>query len=209
MTYHVCIEGGEGTYKTTTIKALVDYYSRSLRVLSTKEPGVPLLPSTMVLREVMLSNIYDSELTRQARELISQAIRSIHNNWLEQVRDDFDLIIQDRGILSDRIYAYACGNEPEEIELLETYIRSIEYDLVIIFHNEGGLELARSSKNEFGNGDAMESRGEEFHRYVSSQFRLESNSAAKHTYHIEVNGLTTLQIVDRCIAIIDKHRLSN
>lgn len=55
MTKYICIEGGEGSYKTTTVKALADYYTdRGLRVLVTKEPGTHHLPVTMKLRELML-----------------------------------------------------------------------------------------------------------------------------------------------------------
>lgn len=61
MTKYICIEGGEGTYKTTTTKALASYYrSKGLRVLETKEPGTAHLPITMQLREFVLSNSYDN-----------------------------------------------------------------------------------------------------------------------------------------------------
>lgn len=57
---YVCLEGGEGCYKTTTTKALADHYrNKGLKVLETKEPGTAHIPLTVELRKVMLSNEYD------------------------------------------------------------------------------------------------------------------------------------------------------
>ena len=109
---YICLEGTEGVGKTTQTRKLVDTLrARGYAVLETKEPGSPHSPLTMTLRGIMLDNQYDSQMTRPAREFISQAIRSIH---LEQVivpnLYKYDFIIQDRGILSGYAYGTACGN---------------------------------------------------------------------------------------------------
>jgi dTMP kinase len=101
---YICFEGTEGSGKSTQTQKLVDYLrSKGYKVLQTKEPGTPLSPLTMELRKIMLDSQYESQLTMTARELISQAIRSIH---LERVvipaLSEYDYIIQDRGILSGR-----------------------------------------------------------------------------------------------------------
>ena len=109
---YICLEGIEGVGKTTQTDLLVKTLrDRGFSVLQTKEPGTPLVPLTMVLRGIMLDNQYDAQMTRPAREFISQAIRSIH---LEQLivpnLDKYDFIIQDRGVLSGYAYGTACGN---------------------------------------------------------------------------------------------------
>ena len=116
MTKYICIEGGEGSYKSTTVAELAEYYRlNGKRVLTTKEPGTSHLPITMELRELMLSNEYTDDLSTLSRELISQAIRSIHLKKLiepELESGYYDYIIQDRGMLSGFVYDLACGVDP-------------------------------------------------------------------------------------------------
>lgn len=215
MTSYVCLEGGEGTYKTTTSKALAEYYrAKGLKVLETKEPGTAHLPVTMKLRELMLSNEFDDDLTPAARELISQAIRSIHVEKLlipALSKEEYDLVIQDRGIFSGRIYANACGISSYHIENLEDFIMEdyfqrwdIVYDHVFVFHNQNGLQTATEAKDEFGCGDAMESRGLSFHAQVNQSF-MELNASDLTSYtlsHHDVAGKTTEELVAECTRIL-------
>jgi dTMP kinase len=179
---YICFEGTEGVGKTTQTQKLVDYLrSKGYRVLQTKEPGTHHSPLTMQLRGIMLDNQYDEQLTAPARELISQAIRSIH---LEKVVApaifEYDFIIQDRGALSGLAYGTACGNSTQYLEFLANYVippsltsGASPYDLyddVIYLRgniNEG-LKKAMTSKQEFTAGDAMESRGSIFMQDVAN-----------------------------------------
>ena len=109
---YLVLEGCEGVGKTTQVELLTRYLqSKNFSVLQTKEPGTPLSPLTMQLRAIMLDKQYDGELTIPARELISQAIRSIHlNSVIIPALDKYDFIVQDRGMLSGLAYGTACGN---------------------------------------------------------------------------------------------------
>lgn len=203
MAFHVCIEGADGTYKTTTCKKLFDHYTKEgFNVLLTKEPGTSNVPSTQKLREIMLSNQYDDELTPISRELISQAIRSIHMNWLDSISDNYDLIIQDRGILSGRYYAEACGIPTEHLDRMEHMIGSdnYEYGLVLILQNENGLQIAKHAKNEFGVGDAMESRGQDFHSQIEQLFDSsdEFEQGVGEIVKVKVVGLTPEEVLSAC-----------
>jgi dTMP kinase len=215
MTIYVCLEGGEGTYKTTTAKALADHYrNKGLKVLETKEPGTTHLPMTMKLRELMLSNEFDDQLTDRARELISQAIRSIHIEKLiipALIKDEYDLIIQDRGVISGRVYAKTCGHAIYHIENLENYVMEdyherydVIYDHVFVFHNDDGLNTAMAAKDEFGVGDAMEARGEEFHKKINQEFSeyTDEDLTAWTVSHHDVAGKTTEEIVAECTKIL-------
>ncbi len=185
---YICLEGTEGVGKTTQTQKLVDYLvSQGKRVLQTKEPGIGLLPLTMKLREIMLSNEFDAQLTAPSREFISQAIRSIHLEKLvypSLVSEEYDYIIQDRGILSGLAYGTACGND--FLDLME-YAKTIVgnkgtdygvsgvsslYDNILILRGDvaKGLETAKNAKQEFKDGDAMESKGNEFMQEVSNNF---------------------------------------
>lgn len=175
---YICFTGPEGTGKTTQTQKLVDYLiQQGYSVLKTKEPGVNLLPLTMELRKIMLDSQYENQITPVARELISQAIRSIHMDQLiypAMKSGEYDFIIQDRGIPCGLAYGMACGNDIEWLEdLASNAIGDSIYDLYDtticltgdIYH---GLNRARSSKQEFEHGDAMEAKGYDFMKQVST-----------------------------------------
>lgn len=176
---YICVEGTEGVGKTTQVKLLVEHLrKKGYRVLQTKEPGTEHAPITLTLRGIMLDNQYDQQLTVCARELISQAIRSIHvEKVILPALKEYDYIIQDRGILSGLAYGTACGNTTESLKSLKHYIlSSVEHDLPLnvydsIIYLKGdtasGLNRAAKAKQEFSTGDAMESRGNNFMQNVS------------------------------------------
>lgn len=167
------LEGVEGCGKTTHCKLLAEYLrSKGFRVLETKEPGTPLAPLTMELRKVMLDAKYESQMTPVAREFVSQAIRSIHvEKVIIPALQEYDYIIQDRGILSGLSYGHACGNQHLFLAQLASEVCkntggdwSELYDMVVYLKNDvtKGLEIAKQSKQEFATGDAIEAKGNEF-----------------------------------------------
>lgn len=173
---HICFEGTEGCYKTTNAKALAEKLRLfGFSVLETKEPGTVHLPLTMKLRAIMLDAQYENEMTRQARELISQAIRSIHvEKLIEPAREEYDFIIQDRGSMSGMAYGMACGNDYYELERLLSFVGGCmgDYDKIIYLQGDAaaGLKQATEAKQEFAAGDAMEARGIEFMESVEGYF---------------------------------------
>lgn len=188
---YIVLEGGEGVGKTTQTQRLVDYLrGEGYKVLQTKEPGTAHLPVTLKLREIMLSNEFDAQLTRTSRELISQIIRNIHlEKLIYPGIDEYDFIIQDRGILSGLCYGDACGNIFENLEDFNTIAMfSVDgakeftntkdsiydlYDDVLLLEGDvkKGLETAKSCKQEFEAGDAMESQNDDFYNKVASNFK--------------------------------------
>jgi dTMP kinase len=170
---YICFEGVEGSYKTTNTKRLTDYLiERGYNVLRTKEPGTPLNPLTMKLREIMLSNEYASDMTELSREFISQAIRSIHlEKVIWQCDGAYDFIIQDRGTLSGIAYATEIGHEVDFIlgltkKVTEADTWNIYSDVVLMVNDPTkGLSLAEQ-KQEYAGGDAMESMGDQFMKNV-------------------------------------------
>jgi thymidylate kinase len=126
----------------------------------------------MELRGVMLDAQYESQMTPIAREFISQAIRSIHiERAILPALQEYDYIIQDRGILSGLAYGVACGNSHFFLnQLAVEACRNIDcdwtelYDKVIYLKNDTvkGLERAKQVKQEFKAGDALEAKGNAF-----------------------------------------------
>jgi thymidylate kinase len=128
----------------------------------------------------------------------------------------YDYIIQDRGIMSGAIYAACCGNNKRYVDNLISFVtspiirlRPYVYDSVFVFHNQDGLNTALNAKDEFaGLGDAMESRGAEFHDQVNKRFRDACASpdhwsfVAKKMHSIDVHGKTTDDIVNRVVYMV-------
>lgn len=212
MSRYICFEGTEGVGKTTQTQKLVDYLKdKGYGVLQTKEPGTPLSPVTMKLREIMLSNEFDEDLTMHSRELISQAIRSIH---LEKViypnLNNYDFIVQDRGILSGLAYGTACGNDVNWLkdlaqhtvdELEETHFSNLYSDVLYLRGNiSKGLDRALSSKQEFKDGDAMESRGNEFLNQVGDN--MDNMSTLFEAKTINVDGKDIEEVFDEILSTL-------
>lgn len=215
MSRYICLEGTEGVGKTTQTQKLVDYLrSKGYKVLQTKEPGTPLSPVTMKLREIMLSNEFDKDLTPAARELISQTIRSIHlGKVVYPARDEYDFIIQDRGVLSGLAYGTACGNDTEWLRDLASYAADLGeddeeaifslYDSVLYLRGNvsKGLDRALSSKQEFKDGDAMESRGNEFLNQVGQN--MDEMSEWFNAKVITVDGKNIDEVFGEILSALD------
>lgn len=213
---YICLEGTEGVGKTTQTQLLVDTLrARGFSVLQTKEPGTSHVPLTMVLRGIMLDNQYDAQMTRPAREFISQAIRSIH---LEQLvvpnLDKYDFIIQDRGILSGYAYGTGCGNQYSFLRQLSTEVVDSAdnntntfpavtekiYDQVVYLKGDSkkGLAKAKAAKQEYAAGDAMESKGDSFMEQVS--FNMDHMSESFNTVRIDVDGKSIEEVHNEILA---------
>ncbi|MEM4726498.1 MAG: dTMP kinase [Nitrososphaerales archaeon] len=197
---YICIEGVEGVGKTTQARKLAEYLrNKGYKVLETKEPGTNHLPITMSLRQLMLDGSYDDSLTVPARELISQAIRSIHlEKLIVPALSEYDFIIQDRGILSGYAYGVACGNTMSFLKTItQNSVNSafkkpnspeLIYDTVIYLRGNvsESLERAKASKQEFMSGDVIESRGESFLASVSGF--MDSMSMMFKCITIDIDG---------------------
>ena len=212
---YICLEGTEGVGKTTQTQKLVDHLrSKGFKVLQTKEPGTAHAPLTLQLRAIMLDNQYDEQLTAPARELISQAIRSIH---LEKVvlpaLQEYDYIIQDRGILSGLAYGTACGNCERDIKMLAKYVTEPVhlqgllpynvYDSVIYLKGDtsANLKKALQAKQEFAAGDAIEAKGNSFMQTVSSY--MDEMSRSFNTKIINVDGKNIEEVFSEMLCSLD------
>jgi dTMP kinase len=206
---YVCVEGLEGLGKTTQVELLVNgLREMGYKVLKTKEPGVDLLPITMTLRKLMLDAQYEEALTPMARELISQTIRSIHTEKLiAPAMDEYDFIIQDRGILSGLTYGAACGNDVEWLIDMAKRVSNSEslyhiYSSVIVLEGDvrTGLMRAKGCKQEFAAGDAMEARGIEFMEKVAANMNELQHLFPTTT--VNVDGLSIQQVQEKILQVL-------
>lgn len=216
---YICVEGTEGVGKTTQTQKLVDHLrEKGFKVLQTKEPGTNHAPLTMMLRGVMLDAQYDGQLTRPARELISQAIRSIHlENVIKPALAEYDFIVQDRGILSGLSYGEACGNTYEWLEDLvyEVLPPGIAddpytlYDSVVYLTGDvrKGLETALSSKQEFTAGDSIEKKGLTFMEKVNTN--MQEYASIFGASEISVDGKSIDKVFSEILNALKLENTSN
>lgn len=215
-TTYIVFEGSEGTGKTTQVGLIVKKLrEQGFSVLETKEPGTPHSPLTLELRKIMLDAKYESELTKEAREMISQAIRAIHiNKVIFPAMGKYDFIIQDRGILSGTAYGVACENELSYITYLAEKAIGDEgkkmgitvhnlYDHIILFEGnvKKGLDRALQSKKEFEAGDAMENKGVSFLEKVNQNFK-DHQSLFQNVSTIEIEGKSIEEISSEILEIL-------
>jgi thymidylate kinase len=177
---YVVFEGTEGIGKTTQVKKLVQHLrSKGYKVLETKEPGTPHIPETIEMRKYVLDSQYAEVITPLARELITQVIRSIHmEKLIIPAMEEYDFIVQDRGMLSGMSYAAALGHDTRWLEemmerVAESFImkyieecsawRPLEgiYDDIILLKGNISQSLNRASscKQEYKAGDFIEQQG--------------------------------------------------
>jgi len=212
MTKYICIEGTEGVGKTTQTQKLVNHLRGfGYSVLQTKEPGTAHSPLTMELRNIMLNAKYEPEMTRAARELISQAIRSIHlEKVIKPAQGEYDFIVQDRGILSGLAYGEACGNDIgflidliAPITFNAGFDQSVSiYDKVILLTGnvKAGLDRAVSSKQEFEAGDAIEMKGLSFIEQVNTN--MTKYSCWFNTTSINVDGKSIRDVLNEITGVL-------
>jgi dTMP kinase len=213
---YLVFEGTEGCGKSTYTQMLTDHLqARGYKVLQTREPGSHHSPLTMQLRGIMLDAKHDGELTTASRELVSQAIRSIH---IERVvlpaLREYDFIIQDRGLLSGLAYGHACGNSHWFLTQMMNQVCSPArvdpyelYDRVVYLKTDtaAGLARAKRAKQEFESGDAMEGRGNAFMLKVARNMDEMVNAFPHITVEVDTKGidenfqeiLKSLQLGDR------------
>lgn len=211
---YICFEGTEGVGKTTQTQKLVDFLrSKGYRVLQTKEPGTSHSPLTMVLRGIMLDRQYENEITPEARELISQSIRSIHlSRVVVPNLYEYDFIIQDRGLLSGLSYGTGCGFDFMALNQLSNFvtgnhIQRLEsaslYSDIIYLRGDAtkGLAKAKTAKKEFAAGDAMEAKGSGFMNQV--QAYMDDYSQSFNTRRIDVDGKSIEQVFGEILKALD------
>ena len=180
---YICFEGIEGTGKGTQIELLKNKLINK-KVLYTKEPGTDRVPLTLKIRELILNKKYENIIDNYSRELLLQAVRSIHlSSDIIPNLSKFDYIIQDRGLMSGYAYGYQNFSK-EDIDILNLktinncWNQNIKhpfdiYDLIIYFKaNESShfLEKAKNAKQEFIEGDIIEERGSSFMDNVLSEY---------------------------------------
>jgi len=131
MAFYICFEGTDGVGKTTQIELLSNYLkSQNFKVLQTKEPGTPLVPSTMRLRSLMLDLSYEKnpeslliELESLKSEKFNDFALNLINQAISEISINKSLTILSREYIAQTI---------RSIHLNELILPAIDhYDFII------------------------------------------------------------------------------
>lgn len=198
----IAIEGIDGVGKSTQCDLLSKHLSNSTIVSNLNSKTLSSIP---LMRNLVLNNQYSKEITPLARELLTQAMRSIHfQHELLPALNKFDVVVSDRGPLSGIAYAVALDHSEEMISaLLEMHmgkdIYSLYDDVIILYSDRNTLDNISNREKEFSAGDAIESLGSDFMRNV--QDNLVKYSQRFNSHLINVDGKTPLEITHEILGV--------
>jgi dTMP kinase len=163
-------EGIDGSGKTTAMKYFVEKLkSRGYKVLDTREVGCPHIPVCVSLRETILNPAH--HMDGMAMEFVFGAMRIENQRFYESVKDEYDFIVSDRGLLSHMAYSDHNINVQATKDFFVDVVfkRTRSPDLVVFLSLEPDTALKRrGARNGFV--DAIEAKGPEFQKKVYESF---------------------------------------
>lgn len=214
---HICVEGLDGTGKTTLSNSLVNYYQNlGYSVFKTSEPGHQNQECSMDLRNLILNKKYENDIDTLSREYLLATSRRIQFKKSQQQLEVGKIVIQDRGWLSGLVYGMANGSSQSELIKINKSLNPNffnMFDFIIYLNNNGEvdtLELAKNAKKEFDSGDIIESKGQEFQMIVKDNFNKLISTYKNKCNIIIVNlfengkRLTTEELVYKVVKRIKK-----
>jgi dTMP kinase len=203
-------EGIDGSGKTTAYSYFIGRLrDKGLKVLDTREVGNPHLPVCVELRKLVLNPT--SKLDGISMEFIFAAMRIENQKFYETVKNDYDYIVSDRGLLSHLAYT----DHNVNAYFTEDFYRGVVMpltrnpDLVLFLEIDPETALKRrNARNGFV--DVIEAKGPEFQRKVYSSFmkyirKLESSEYLRSIF-IDANG--TIEEVQKKLDFVIETSLS-
>lgn len=195
----ICIEGGEGSGKTTMTAAVTAWLtSKGRKVKEVGDPGST--PLAQRLREIVVSK--DIPCSPEQQALLYVAARSALGDEVKQMmKDGFDVVCG-RWTLSTLVYQGLCGGAglTKVRQLAEQFIK-VNPDIYIVLDATPDLALARKraavGDHDFEK-DRFDSRGMDWHNRVCDCY---AEMARTHEYPIVDADKPLLDVEQAVIAI--------
>lgn len=168
----ISLEGGEGTGKSTQVKALaLALEQRGQKVTVTREPGGT--PGAEVIRELLLSGA-DEKWDMRTEALLFAASRAEHcAKLICPALERGEWVISDRFIDSSR--AYQTGDElltDQEIMALHRIgSNALMPDRTFVLDLPEAVAARRAEARDRGDSDRIGGRNSDYHRAVMERFR--------------------------------------
>ena len=190
----IALEGGEGTGKSTQVKALAAELSRKgLDVVTTREPGGTA--GAEAVRDLLLSGEAD-RWTPQGEALLFAAARADHvARLIRPALAAGTWVVCDRFIDSSRAYQGIAGGLGDDLvrDLHEAGSEDLAPDLTIVIAADEATIAARLADRDAGVSDAIGGRDSDYHARVNAAF-LGFADAEPHRF-VVIDGVGELDAV--------------
>ncbi len=168
----ISLEGGEGTGKSTQVKALAEALeTKGYKVNRTREPGGT--PGAEVIRELLLSGA-DEKWHMRTEALLFAAARAEHcAKLIVPALERGEWVISDRFIDSSR--AYQAGNgeltDQEIMTLHNVGSGALMPDRTFVLDLPEAVAAQRAEARDRGDSDRIGGRNSDYHQAVMERFR--------------------------------------
>lgn len=201
--YFITIEGGEGSGKSTVIKAIQQFLaSQGYEVVTTREPGGIRIAEQ--IREVIL-NKENTEMDALTEASLYAAARRQH--IVEKVKPALDkgkIVLCDRFVDSSLAYqGYARGIGMDTIwKLNQPMIEDCIPDLTIVLDVEPEVGLKRIFTNN-RNTNRLDLEGIDFHRRVREGYHILAEKFPERIVLMDANGETPI-VLNQVYKLLEK-----
>ena len=185
----ISLEGGEGTGKSTQLRALAAALeSRGLNVMTTREPGGS--PGAEAIRKLLLEGEAGFWGPR-AEALLFAAARSDHvEKVIRPAVERGQWVLCDRFHDSSRAYQGGASGLGDADILTLHRIGSADYvpDMTLVLDLPESDARARARHRDGGEGDRFEQRTDDFHADVASAFRRFAAAEPERIKLVDASG---------------------
>lgn len=193
----IALEGGEGTGKSTQVKALAGELSRQgIDVITTREPGGTV--GAEAIRALLLEGPPD-RWTAASEALLFAAARADHvARLIGPAIAQGQWVITDRFVDSSRAYQSASGLPDDDLmELHRIGSSGLLPDRVLLLEMPVAEADRRAKARDGGAGDRIGSREEDFHTDVARAFARFARQEPQRFRTVDAGG--TPQDVTRAL----------
>ncbi len=184
----IALEGGEGTGKSTQVKALAAELSRQgIDVVTTREPGGTV--GAEAIRGLLLDGAAD-RWTPVSEALLFAAARADHvARLIRPAIEQGQWVLSDRFVDSSRAYQSASGLPDEDLMTLHRIgSGGLLPDRVLLLELPEGEAGVRARRRDGGAGDRIGGRDESFHADVAAAFRRFAAAEPDRFRQVEATG---------------------
>ncbi|WP_420605244.1 dTMP kinase [Novosphingopyxis sp.] len=184
----IALEGGEGTGKSTQVKALAGELSRrGIDVVTTREPGGTV--GAEAIRGLLLDGAAD-RWTAPSEALLFAAARADHvAKLIRPAIERGQWVLSDRFVDSSRAYQSAAGLSDEDLMTLHRIgSGGLVPDRVLLLELPAAEADRRAKERDGGAGDRIGSRGGNFHADVARAFARFAAAEPERFRTVEAKG---------------------
>ncbi len=197
----IALEGGEGTGKSTQVKALAAELSRSgLDVITTREPGGTV--GAEAIRGLLLDGAAD-RWTAPSEALLFAAARADHiAKLIRPAIEQGQWVISDRFVDSSRAYQSASGLSDDDLMMLHRFgSDGLLPDRVLLLQLSPDEAARRALARDGGAGDRIGSRSDEFHARVGDAFQRFADAEPDRFCRVDAAG-NAAQVTARLVSAL-------